>query len=108
MHELSIAASVVDAVAESLRVYPGAKVLEVRLRVGALSSVVEDSLQFCWGIATDGTRAGRVAAGGHHGSGNGSLRGLRGRWRPGESSGLSLLPVRGTRKRRARRPRDGD
>ena len=55
MHELSIAASVVDAVAESLRGYPGAKVLEVRLRVGALSSVVEDSLQFCWGIATEGT-----------------------------------------------------
>ncbi|MGH9593758.1 MAG: hydrogenase maturation nickel metallochaperone HypA [Bryobacteraceae bacterium] len=55
MHELSIASSVVDAVSESLRAYPGARVLEVRLRIGALSSVVEDSLQFCWGIATEGT-----------------------------------------------------
>ena len=27
----------------------------MRLRVGALSSVVEDSLQFCYGIATEGT-----------------------------------------------------
>lgn len=55
MHELSIASSVVDAVTESLAKYPGAKVLEVRLRVGALAAVVEDSLQFCWGIATEGT-----------------------------------------------------
>ena len=27
----------------------------VRLRLGALASVVEDSLQFCWGIASEGT-----------------------------------------------------
>ncbi|HTX75763.1 MAG TPA: hydrogenase maturation nickel metallochaperone HypA [Terracidiphilus sp.] len=55
MHELSIASSVVDAVTESLRAYPGVRVLEVRLRVGALAAVVEDSLQFCWEIATEGT-----------------------------------------------------
>jgi hydrogenase nickel incorporation protein HypA/HybF len=30
-------------------------VKEVRLRVGALASVIEDSLQFCYGIATEGT-----------------------------------------------------
>lgn len=55
MHELSIVASVVDTVTESLQAYPGARVLEVRLRVGALSAVVVDSLEFCWGLATDGT-----------------------------------------------------
>src|SRR5271165_5493265 len=55
MHELSICASVVDSVIESLAAYPGARVLEVRLRVGALASVVEDSLQFCYGIAIEGT-----------------------------------------------------
>jgi hydrogenase nickel incorporation protein HypA/HybF len=55
MHELSIAASIVDAVTESAAAYPGARVKEVRLRVGALASVVEDSLQFCWGISTEGT-----------------------------------------------------
>jgi hydrogenase nickel incorporation protein HypA/HybF len=55
MHELSIVASVVDSVTESAATYPGARVLEVRLRVGALASVVVDSLEFCWGIATEGT-----------------------------------------------------
>jgi hydrogenase nickel incorporation protein HypA/HybF len=56
MHELSIVASIVDSVTESLAAYPGARVKEVRLRVGALASVIEDSLQFCYGIATEGTR----------------------------------------------------
>jgi hydrogenase nickel incorporation protein HypA/HybF len=30
-------------------------VLEVRLRVGALASVVVESLEFCYGIAAEGT-----------------------------------------------------
>lgn len=55
MHELSIVESIVDSVTESLARYPGARVLEVRLRVGALAAVVEDSLQFCFRIATEGT-----------------------------------------------------
>ncbi len=55
MHELSIVANIVDTVTESLANYPGARVVEVRLRVGALAAVVEDSLQFCFGIAAEGT-----------------------------------------------------
>jgi hydrogenase nickel incorporation protein HypA/HybF len=55
MHELSIAASIVESVTEAAAAHPGARVEEVRLRVGALASVVEDSLQFCWGLATEGT-----------------------------------------------------
>ena len=55
MHELSIAASIVEAVTESASAYPGARVKEVRLRVGALASVIEDSLQFCWELATEGS-----------------------------------------------------
>jgi hydrogenase nickel incorporation protein HypA/HybF len=55
MHELSIAASIVDAVTETAAAYPGARVKEVRLRLGALASVIEDSLQFCWGITVEGT-----------------------------------------------------
>jgi hydrogenase nickel incorporation protein HypA/HybF len=55
MHELSIVSSIVDTVSEKLEAYPGARVKEVRLRVGALASVVEDSLQFCYEIATGGT-----------------------------------------------------
>ena len=55
MHELSIVASVVDSVTDTLRAYPGARVQEVRLRIGALASVVVESLEFCWGLATEGT-----------------------------------------------------
>jgi hydrogenase nickel incorporation protein HypA/HybF len=55
VHELSIVSSIVDSVTETLASYPGARVKEVRLRVGALASVVEDSLQFCYGIAIEGT-----------------------------------------------------
>jgi hydrogenase nickel incorporation protein HypA/HybF len=53
MHELSIVASIVDTVTESAAAYPGARVKEVRLRVGALAAVIEDSLQFCWEISTE-------------------------------------------------------
>ena len=53
MHELSIAASIVETVTESAAAYPGARVKAVHLRVGALASVVEDSLQFCWELATE-------------------------------------------------------
>jgi hydrogenase nickel incorporation protein HypA/HybF len=55
MHELSIVSSVVENVVDSLEKYPGARVIEVRLRVGALAAVVEDSLRFCYGIASEGT-----------------------------------------------------
>lgn len=55
MHELSIVSGIVDSVMESLAAYPGAQVKQVRLRVGVLAAVVEESLQFCYGIATEGT-----------------------------------------------------
>ena len=55
MHELSIAASIVDTVTESAAAYPGARVLKVRLRIGALAAVIEDSLTFCWSLVTEGT-----------------------------------------------------
>jgi hydrogenase nickel incorporation protein HypA/HybF len=55
MHELSIATSIVDSVTETVAAYPGARVLEVRLRIGALASVVEDSLHFCWTIVIENT-----------------------------------------------------
>ena len=59
MHELSIVASIVDSVTETLTTLPdssrGARVLEVRLNVGALASVVPDSLEFCYGLASEGT-----------------------------------------------------
>jgi len=47
--------SIVETVTESLAAYPGASVKEVRLRVGALAAVEEESLQFCFGMATEGS-----------------------------------------------------
>lgn len=55
VHELSIVSSIVDSVTEALGAYPGARVKEVRLRIGALAAVVEDSLQFCFELATADT-----------------------------------------------------
>jgi hydrogenase nickel incorporation protein HypA/HybF len=55
MHELSIAASVLEAAIEAAEAYPGVRVRSVRLRVGALAAVVEDALQFCWGVTTEGS-----------------------------------------------------
>ena len=55
MHELSIAASIVDAVTETAAQYPGTTVKAVHLRLGALSDVSEDSLRFCWELTVEGT-----------------------------------------------------
>ena len=59
MHELSLVTSIVETVTETLAALPdssrGSRVLEVRLRVGALASVIPESLEFCWGIASEGT-----------------------------------------------------
>jgi hydrogenase nickel incorporation protein HypA/HybF len=55
MHELSLVTSIVETVTETIAANPGARVLEVRLRVGALASVIPESLEFCWGIVSEGT-----------------------------------------------------
>lgn len=54
MHELSIAHSLVALVQQHLP--PGrVRVTAVDLRLGALAGVVGDALEFCYGIATEGT-----------------------------------------------------
>jgi hydrogenase nickel incorporation protein HypA/HybF len=55
MHELSLVSSIVETVTETLTTYPGARVKEVRLRVGVLASVIPESLEFCWGIVSEDT-----------------------------------------------------
>ncbi len=55
MHELSIVESVVEAVTETAAKYPGARVKSVKLRVGVLAAVVQESLEFCCELATVGT-----------------------------------------------------
>ena len=53
MHELSIAASIVESVTEAAAAHPGARIKSVQLRIGALAGVVKDALEFCWQIATE-------------------------------------------------------
>jgi hydrogenase nickel incorporation protein HypA/HybF len=52
VHELAIIEGVVDAVTERMG---DAKISCVRLEIGVLSGVVDDSLRFCFELATEGT-----------------------------------------------------
>ena len=64
MHELSIVSSVVETVTESLAAYPGARVEEVRLRVGALAVGGCGFAGVLLGDCDGGHAAGGLAAGG--------------------------------------------
>lgn len=55
MHELSIAQSLVDAAGKAAAQEGARRVLEVRLRVGALSGVAAGALLFCYDVAAQGT-----------------------------------------------------
>jgi hydrogenase nickel incorporation protein HypA/HybF len=54
MHEMAITQSVVDSVCEHAA---GRRVHSVRVQVGALCGVVPDAMEFCFGLATEGTVA---------------------------------------------------
>jgi hydrogenase nickel incorporation protein HypA/HybF len=56
MHELSIAMRLVELVEEQLAADPQANVTTVDIRIGVLSSVVPEALEFVWGPATQGSR----------------------------------------------------
>ncbi len=54
MHEMAITQSVVDTVCEHAA---GRRVHSVRVQVGALCAVVPDAMEFCFGLAVEGTVA---------------------------------------------------
>ena len=54
MHELSIAHALVTSVTAAVADQPG-RVTEVHVRVGALSGVVREALEFAYDVAADGT-----------------------------------------------------
>lgn len=56
MHELSIAMSLAELVEEQLADEPNAAVTAVDIRIGMLSSVVPEALQFAWEPVARGTR----------------------------------------------------
>ena len=55
VHELSIAQNIVSAVLDALEQHGGGRVLRVRIRVGDISGVVVDSLEFCYQASIAGT-----------------------------------------------------
>jgi hydrogenase nickel incorporation protein HypA/HybF len=55
MHELSIAASVVEKVLEFVDSHPVKEVLEVRLMLGELVGVEQEQLRFCYSAITKET-----------------------------------------------------
>ena len=57
MHELSIMQSALDQVLEKARQAGANRVHAIRLRIGALSGVVPDALQFAFEALSDGTPA---------------------------------------------------
>ncbi|MFD7449175.1 hydrogenase maturation nickel metallochaperone HypA [Kitasatospora sp. NPDC059827] len=55
MHEMSIAAAVVEQVDTAAREHRAAGVARVRLQVGELAGVVPEALDFCFELACAGT-----------------------------------------------------
>ncbi len=55
MHELSIALNLVEIVDEAARRAGAERVVVVHLRLGAMSGVVQEALEFCFPLATEGT-----------------------------------------------------
>lgn len=54
MHELALAADVIDTVC---RRAGGARVIRVQLEVGKLAAVLPDAIRFCFDLASEGTAA---------------------------------------------------
>ncbi len=55
MHELSIALSILEGVSEEVTRQGGGRVYAVHLKLGPLSGVVADALNFSWELACEGT-----------------------------------------------------
>ena len=54
MHEMAITKSIVETVCEHAA---GRRVHSVRIEIGALCALLPDSVQFCFGLAAEGTAA---------------------------------------------------
>lgn len=56
MHELSIAEAIISSALDETQDYQGSKVEEVGLRIGSLSGIMPDALDFAYEIAVRDTR----------------------------------------------------
>lgn len=50
MHEMGIAASVLEAVGKELKRYPGRRAIKVGVRIGEFAGVDTESLRFCFEV----------------------------------------------------------
>lgn len=55
MHEISVAQSILDVAAASLREHAFRRVVSVCLRIGPISGVDPEALRFAMGVVTEGT-----------------------------------------------------
>ncbi len=55
MHEMSVAQNILDIIGESVAQSEKARIRSVRLRIGQMSGIVRDSLEFCFHVITEGT-----------------------------------------------------
>ena len=56
MHELSIAQNIFDLVEENVSGKDRIKVININLRLGEISGVIPESLEFCFEVITKGTQ----------------------------------------------------
>ena len=61
MHEMSIASSILEAVAAEARRVPGCRPTKVALRIGELAGIDPESLRFCFEALTANTELDGVA-----------------------------------------------
>ncbi len=55
MHELSIAQAIVDSAREQASLHAGRRVLRIGVRVGEISGVAAEALEFCFALTTKDT-----------------------------------------------------
>jgi hydrogenase nickel incorporation protein HypA/HybF len=58
MHEVSIAVAICDEVTRRAASAKANRILNVRIRAGELTAIVNDALAFAWEVVTEGTIAG--------------------------------------------------
>jgi len=57
MHELAITESILEIATQTAKEHAATKVTDIYLRLGQLSSIVDESVQFYWDVISQGTLA---------------------------------------------------
>ena len=57
MHELAVTESILEIATQTAKEHAATKVTDIYLRLGQLSSIVDESVQFYWNVISQGTLA---------------------------------------------------